>query len=211
MVQSIDLTIVSTTFDSRDIPGFMPDAMAAGIALVGGFLPAYSDPASLLCEESLDSFEGLTTRGTCGGSNSDNGTLFSISGSVTGPTQMQFGLDWGRGGFSLLTLGENAPIVERYNEDIWWGNNWNNSDVLDFVLPESGEFLLIGLGFEGCCDGSNSARWRSLGNSPSTAPGAWQTLAVNVPNPGVAPLMGLGLAGLMMARRREVERNDSAS
>jgi len=203
MVSSIDLAIVSTTYDSRDIPDIVPDELAAFMAMNDGFIPAFDNPSTLLCEQSLSSFDGISTRATCGGSNRDNGTLFAITGSVTGPTQIQFGLDWGRGGFSWLTLGDNTQQVERYDDDIWWSNNWNNSDVINFVLPEPGDFLLIGLGFEGCCDGNNSARWRSLDARGDN----WQTLAVNVPNPGVAPLMGLGLAGLMLARRRKAEHD----
>jgi hypothetical protein len=205
MINSIDVAIVSTTYNATGISNDYSAAEAASIAMFEGFMPAYFNTDTLICEESLDSFDGLTTHGTCGGTHRDNGTLFAITGTVTGPTEMQFGLDWGRGGFSWLTLGDNAPQIERYNEDIWWGTSWNNSDVLNFALPEPGDFLLIGLGFEGCCDGSNSARWRSLGSGPGDSAGEWQTLAVTVPSPGAAPLMGLGLAGLVIARRRKTQ------
>jgi hypothetical protein len=63
--------------------------------------------------------------------------------------------------------------------------------------------MLIGLGFEGCCDGNNTARWRSAAVDGRAA-GEWQTMAVNtaVPAPPVVALFGLGLLGMLGARRR---------
>lgn len=204
IVSSIDLAMVKTTFNSRtNVPRHFNDQQAAIFSGLAGFLPAYNNPDTLICDISLETFENINSRRTCGGPNKNIGTLFAISGSTTGTTQLQFGLDWGRGGFMALNLDGQDSQVERYNTDIWWGRNWNHSDVIDLIIPRTDNFLLLGLGFEWCCDGVNSARWRSLGDrNLREAPGSWQTLAVNVPEPGVLPLLGLGLAGVFFTRRR---------
>lgn len=207
MVHSIDLAMVKTDFNSRsDVPALMGDKRAFLRSLFQGFLPAYNHPDTLLCELSLEVFENISASETCNGPNRDIGTLFAVTGSSIGVTHLQLGLDWGLGGFTVLALDDLAPQVERYNTDIWWHRNWDHRDVLDLLIPESDNFLLVGLGFEHCCDGVNSARWRSLGNLTrglgAEGPGEWQTLAVNdVPEPGVFSLFALGLLGVVATRR----------
>tara|TARA_R110001599_G_scaffold353885_1_gene602431 strand:- start:2575 stop:3303 length:729 start_codon:yes stop_codon:yes gene_type:complete len=216
MVQSIDLAMVNTEYNSRSLSASMSAEDAFMAALFNGFMSAYSNPGNIICDLSVDVFDNVSSHDTCGGSKRDIGALFAISGSAEADTQLQLGLDWGRGGFIALSTGGLAPEITRYNSDIWWSNNWNNGDVLDFIIPKTQEFLLIGLGFEGCCDGSNSARWRSLAEpaapaAPATfavgmeAPEEWNLLQVNapaaVPVPGGAYLLGIGLLGLVYSRR----------
>lgn len=209
IVRSIDMAVVDTKFDSTSLPGWMSDESAALLSYLVGFLPAYNNPDTLLCDISVDAFDGLSA-GTCGGGSQNHGTLYTVSGTATGPVELEFGLDWGRGGFTLLALDGMAPQLERHKSDIWWNRDWNHSDVLDFLIPQSGDFLFLGLGFEGCCDGINSARWRPVGGNNYSAslvggPGQWQTLAVNnVPEPGAAYLLAIGLAGFVVTRRRRV-------
>jgi hypothetical protein len=206
MVESIDVLMVKTNFDSRSISGLTPDATAAALAGFQ-FSDAWDDPDKRICELSLAAFDNISSSGSCGGPNTNTGTLFTITGSSTGLTQMQLGLDWGLGGFTMLSMAGQATEFERYNSDIWWNLNWDHGDILDLIIPETAHFTLVGLGFEGCCDGVNSARWRSLDNNALStfatgASGEWQTLAVNVPEPGVAYLLGLGLMGLLFSQRR---------
>jgi hypothetical protein len=215
IVQSIDLAMVNTNYNSRSLSAEMSAEDAFMASLFDGFMPAYSNPGKVICDLSVDGFDKLTSHESCDGSKRNIGTLFAISGSVESDTQLQLGLDWGRGGFISLDTGGLAPEITRYNSDIWWQKNWNHGDVLDFIIPKTPEFLLIGLGFEGCCDGFNSARWRSLGEStpslftrslsaePLNEPGEWQVLTVNsaVPVPGGAYLLGIGLLGLAYSRR----------
>ena len=217
IVQSIDLTLVNTNYNSRSLSRAMSAEDAYMTSLADGFMSAKSDSNNVICDLSLDVFDKLTSHESCDGSKRNIGTMFTISGSVESDTQLQLGLDWGRGGFIALSTGGLAPEITRYNSDIWWKKNWSHGDVLDFIIPKTPQFLLIGLGFEGCCDGFNSARWRSLAapaaaSAASTfavgrqAPEEWNLLEVNapasVPVPGGAYLLGLGLLGLAATRRQ---------
>ena len=214
IVQSIDLTIVKTHYNSRSLSRAMSAEDAYMKSLADGFKSAESVSNNVICDLSLDVFDKLTSHDSCDGSKRNIGTMFEISGSADAAIHLQLGLDWGRGGFISLSTGGLAPEITRYNSDIWWKKNWNHRDVLDLIIPETPEFLLIGLGFEGCCDGYNSARWRSLAAPAAAstfavgrqAPEEWNLLQVNapaaVPVPGGAYLVGLGLLGLAASRRQ---------
>lgn len=205
IVRSIDVAMVETGFNSRDIPGYVSDDAALALATLQ-FVSAWANPEKRICELASAAFENLSSRGTCDGPQSNVGTLFSISGSASGATEIQFGLDWGRGGFSVLQMAGLGSQIERYTTDIWWGRNWNHQDVLSFVIPQTSEFRLVGLGFDACCNGSASARWRALGPDPGTRDesGEWQTLAQSVPSPGSAYLIGLGLCGFVFSQRKRM-------
>lgn len=205
LIRSIDVSMVETKFDSTRTRKSDESAFDRAI---GKFDSAWANPNKRICDMALQVFEGISSHDSCDGPKNNIGTLFTIAGSVTAPTQLQLGLDWGRGGFTMLTGAGLTATLQRYKSDIWWHKSWDNVDVLNLFLPITTDFLLVGLGFEGCCDGFNSARWRSGGDAgPSgfavgaEAPGDWQTLAVNVPEPGVAYLLGLGLAGFAYSRR----------
>ena len=135
----------------------------------------------------------------CGGPRRDTGTAFVISGKNTGNTELQLGLDWGRGGFSVLQLGDTLPVIEKYNSDIWWARTWNHGDVLTFNFNIDGAFNLLLIGFEGCCNGENSARWRSLN-------GQWQTLQA-VPSPSAFSLLSLGIVLLGFGRHSKARHS----
>ena len=189
IVNSVDMTVAESTFGVTD------DNTELDAKL--NFQSAIED--DLVCELSLDILDNVGGRQLCGGPRRDTVTQFTISGVNTGTTELEFGLDWGRGGYSTLypPAGGAIPVMEKYTDDIWWAFNWNHEDVLKFTFDFEGEFNLALLGFEGCCNGTNSARWRS-------ANGEWQSLAVNaaaaVPVPSVLWLTVLGLA--MLGRRK---------
>lgn len=198
MINSIDMYVANTSYQVNGSSTFQ-DALAS-------FGAAYdSNP---ICDVSLDSIEGVGAKYNCGGAaRSNTGTLFVINGYNTGASQIQFGTDWGRGGYSAIEAGGTSD-VQKYADDIWWGRNWNNSDVLSFNFSEQGAFSLILLGFEACCNGRTSARTRNLGVDGFVQDASWQTLEVNaaaVPAPPATWLFGLGLVGLVMSRMRRRE------
>ncbi len=192
LVTAIDMSVAHSTFSVTSANDFGDAQNAYELAFAG-------DP---ICAIPVATFNRVgAASAQCGGPRRNTVTAFSITGSNSGNTELEFGLDWGRGGYISLAVDGAPATVDKYNEDIWWGYNWRNSDVLGLNISGSGSFDLLLLGFEGCCNGTNSARWRSNG-------GDWQTLSVNsiaaasVPTPPVQWLMGLGLLGMVLQSRR---------
>ena len=185
IINSIDMLVASTSFVVRE-----DNTFGDAIANFGAALS--TDP---VCMMSLDEMDGVGGKQNCGGSRRNTGTLFAISGYNSGTTELELGLDWGRGGYAgLFFEGSGLPEITKYTNDIWWGRNWGNSDVLNFELTGTGNFEFLLLGFEGCCNGINSGRWRS-GDE-------WKTLSV-VSVPSVLSLYTVGLLGLYnVARKR---------
>ncbi|MFT4767060.1 MAG: hypothetical protein ACI8RN_000184 [Glaciecola sp.] len=200
VIDSINVQMVSTKFSARNLTDTNDQKFATA-------LNAFESSESAVCSEDLDAFEGVSYRGTCGGGKKNYGALYTITGSLIGAAEFEFGLDWGRGGFILADSKDTS--VDYYNEDIWWAKSWTRaSEVKSYVLTDVGDFSLTLLGFEGCCDGINSARYRTwdtaqtLQRSRPPEPTQWQTLKVNaVPVPGSLPLMAIG--ALLMWRRRQ--------
>lgn len=223
IVDSINVKMANSTYNARgDNDSDYAGASSAFLSGAGGG-----------CDLSVEAFTGLSYRGTCGGTRNNYGAQYTISGYNTGVTAFQFGLDWGRGGFFSLEADGSTETTAFTDQDIWWGNNWMNSDVINFNLSTQGAFTLTLLGFEGCCDGANSARYANMAtesaslltgiyDEPFGTPKAkgtyrenvllalddpnWQALEVNaVPTPASLPLIGLGALLMYGARRRRVK------
>jgi len=213
IIDSIRVELVASGYDARRFEGSSEEAFAAA---QGAF-----ERAETVCSESLRAFTDVSYRGICGGGSGRNfGSRYTITGSVMGLAAFEFGLDWGRGGFIAGAGSAGAPLVY-LDEDIWWNRNWKHEDVMgrgseaaaSIVIPTTDSFTLTLLGFEDCCDGINSGRYRSLaheeeifdsaGPLPVPTDGDWTELAVSaVPAPATLPLFGLGAAYLLLRRRR---------
>lgn len=194
LITSIDMLIAETNFKVNKETEF-------GYAMKV-FDSEYKKNA--VCAQSLESLDRVGRKMSCDGARRNTGTLFTITGHNTGTSVVQFGLDWGRGGFSEIDFSGETEVA-KYDENLWWAGKWNNRDVVTLTLSTVGDFTLSLLGFEDCCNGINSARYRSgdSGNS-GLRESQWQILSVNaaaVPVPPVMWLFGLGLVGIAASRR----------
>ena len=116
----------------------------------------------------------------------------------------QFGGDWGRGGGVALLDADGTSVLDEVvrTDDIWWANDWNNSDVITTTYALSAQqYTISWLGFEGCCGGNNSVRFSFNGS-------AFQGLNLTtiapyvVPIPSAVWLLGSCAVGLLAAGRR---------
>ncbi len=152
------------------------------------------DSGSLICTVTLAEFTNVGGKQNCGtGSNDDLATLYTIDYFLnSGTADFQLGADWGLGG---IIIGTDGGDILR-TDDIWWANNWNNSDVIDFSVSSAGYGTFQLLGFEACCSGRNSLRV-SVDNKQT-----FSAVVTTVPEPVTIALLGLGFMGLAMVRKK---------
>ncbi len=176
-------------------------------------LLAQHQSETLLSANSLSALQGISAPVYAGGVNQDYSLLITTSVDVliSGVYTFQVGTDWGRGGASVVFDNDTGTIVDEFvtTDDIWWANDWNNSDVFtSTVAMTAGESYTLGwIGFEGCCGGAATIRFSMDG-------GGFQTLDsgngdphfVNNPEPGTALLLGIGLT-LLSVRSRHRRAN----
>lgn len=96
--------------------------------------------------------------------------FFEVTPAEAGVWQFRYGADFGRGGGLYV---DDIALDEKWNTDLWWANNWNNtSEILQGSInlaPGTHSFRI--LGFEGCCDGGLTAQFTRPG-------GAWQAMSL---------------------------------
>ena len=94
---------------------------------------------------------------------------FEVTAATAGTWQFRFGGDYGRGGGMYM---DGSPVEEAWNDDLWWANNFNNTNetLEGSVTLGVGWHNLELIGFEGCCDGGTSVQFQS-----PAVPGTWRT------------------------------------
>lgn len=156
-------------------------------------LMAAFNSGNLLCDVNIGLFTSVGGPQTCGTGSHNLSLLYGIDYVQSGATVLfELGADWGRGG---IIMGADGGDILR-SDDIWWANGWNHGDVIDFEISAVGAGSFQLLGFEGCCSGGNSLRYSTDGGRTFSA------VTVTVPEPVPYTLMGLGLMGLILSRRR---------
>jgi len=148
---------------------------------------------------SLAEFTGVKT-----GNNKLNKLTASFDLMAGQSVDFRFGLDAGLGAEFYL---DGVQAAKR-SDDVWWSNNWNNSDVVTFSLAPliaNASTVLEIFWAERCCNGANSGQF-SIDNGHT-----WMALSTQnleqlspVPLPAAAWLFGSALLafGGMRARQK---------
>jgi hypothetical protein len=90
--------------------------------------------------------------------------FFEVSPAEAGTWQFRYGADFGRGGGLYV---DDVALDEKWNTDLWWANNWNNTaETLQGSINLSAGYHSIRiLGFEDCCDGGLTVEFMRPGGS----------------------------------------------
>ncbi len=206
LITGLGLFLANTTAQAFSIDYSVHSSgySVSGNETAADLLTAFNTSNPSYCDDiSLNSFTNVSSNNLCGGGNSNLAYLIDVNFSLaeTKTIDFQAGMDWGRGGGVI----EDGNLEYITSDDIWWSYNWGNTDVIETShVLSGGSHTLRWIGFEGCCNGLSSLRFRVDG-------GAWEDLSAanfssyegtpsSVPVP--APLMLITLGGLWLARRR---------
>jgi hypothetical protein len=118
---------------------------------------AQFDAASFVCKTSISSFDNVGSSQSCGGPKTDIATLFTVTSYADEVINWEFGSDYGLVSFIYDSVG---GALSTDSSDLWWANDWGNSDVWNFTTYDVGGMVTMNLlGFEHCCGGGMSLRY----------------------------------------------------
>lgn len=170
-------------------------------------LLAAHNAANIISTTNVNALSGVDTSVYAGNISGNYSVLMmaTLDIALAGSYEFRVGADWGRGGgVALFDTAANTLLSEYVDaSDIWWANNWNNSDVISttYALSQN-EYTIMWLGFEGCCAGSSTIQFAYNG-------GAFNTLNTTNLTPHVVPIPAsiylLAAAIAVLARRRRAE------
>ena len=109
-----------------------------------------------------------------------------------------FGLDAGYGAAIYV----DGLLVDSRTDNLWWSNNWSNSDVFTVSLSDlARDSQVIDVYWaENCCNGNSSIRFTDGNNKTNTLSVA-NLDAASIPEPTTIALFGLAVMGIAARRR----------
>lgn len=163
---------------------------------------SWNNQSSYVYSRELNEFTNLRATGSNRDQHSHLSISFDVSHQLSGNDWwFQFSPDAGLGGEVYF----DGNLVERTTDNLWWGGQWSRTNELVEALVSDvsmGSHTIDLYWAENCCNGGQSGRF-SIDNGAS-----WHALstanleAVNVSEPGSIALFSLGLAGLLLSRRK---------
>ncbi|OMH25728.1 CCXG family PEP-CTERM protein [Motiliproteus sp. MSK22-1] len=160
------------------------------------FITSWSSQSSTVTTNSLSEFELYQS-----GGNSISRLTVDFATGENGSWGFEAGLDAGYGAAFYL----DGVLIGNRTDNLWWSTDWSHPDVLSVLGNNlnSGPHRLELYWAENCCNGPSSVRFTSDGTS-------WNPLSISgieavttVPEPSMAWLLGLGLVGLAVNRRKQ--------
>jgi hypothetical protein len=118
----------------------------------------------------LSSYTNVNNTGTFGPPNRNSNiglyaeAFFEVTPAEAGVWQFRYGADFGRGGGLYV---DDVALDEKWNADLWWNYNWNNSaETLSGAINLGAGYHSIRIiGFEGCCDGGLTVQFMRPGGA----------------------------------------------
>jgi hypothetical protein len=165
------------------------------------YLSSWNAQSSAINTQNLSSFSNLRAAGN--NRHSHLSVSFDVSAEKAGQDWLfQVAPDAGLGGAMYM---DNA-LIDQDASNLWWGYSWNRtSEILGATVDQlmEGSYKLDVYWAENCCNGAQAARFSVDQGSTWMALSTDNLNAVGVPEPGSVALLGLGVVGLMAARRKQ--------